>query len=141
MSEEYNLGLIGSPLSHSISPVLHRAMLKYSGLKGDYKLFDIDADELNDRFSEFKNTVHGLNVTIPHKIRTIELVDEVSSESQLVGAINTIQFGQTCRGFNTDIYGFYRSIESLEPDIQSALVYGYGGASRAVIPGANKAWY
>lgn len=133
MSQAYNLGLIGSPLSHSISPILHSAMLSYSGLTGGYKLFDVKADELSDRFEELKNTVDGLNVTIPHKIKAIELVDEVSTESKLIGAINTIQFGTKCRGFNTDVHGFYRTIEGMDTGIQTTLLYGYGGASRAVI--------
>ena len=138
------LGLIGYPLSHSLSPVIHTAALQSCGLEGDYSLFPIQPDdkaalkELLDRVR--KDDIHGLNVTIPHKQNVIEYLDELTPTAGAIGAVNTIyQRGHQLIGDNTDAPGFlsdlkrFLAAQSQKPGDNKALVLGAGGSARAVV--------
>lgn len=138
----YHLGLIGYPLGHSRSPALHHAALRAAGLAGEYRLFAISPDEqgistirgLVDQVRE--RTLHGLNVTIPHKQVVMPMMDRLTEVAQAVGAVNTIfrePDGQVT-GDNTDVPGFLRDVQKLVGMGQgSALVLGAGGSARAVV--------
>lgn len=141
----FNLGLIGYPLGHSLSPKIHKAGLESCGLEGDYSLFPIAPDDvqgLKDKLVQVHNgKIHGLNVTIPHKQNIILLLDELTSTAKTIGAVNTISLknGQLI-GDNTDAPGFQadlRKFLSMETrshgDTKSALVLGSGGSARAVV--------
>lgn len=141
----FHLGLIGYPLSHSLSPRIHTAALQACGLKGSYSLFLIppeDHESLKGMLSQLRSgEIHGLNVTIPHKQNVIPFLDNMTSTAQTIGAVNTIY----CRdskliGDNTDAAGFLKDLNSflsIHPsnieDRRSALVLGAGGSARAVV--------
>ena len=90
----FQLGLIGYPLGHSLSPKIHTAALRACGLEGDYSLFPIAPDDkqgLKDLLNRVRaKEIHGLNVTIPHKQNVIPLLDELTPTAKAVGAVNTI---------------------------------------------------
>lgn len=141
----YQLGLIGYPLEHSLSPRIHTAALKACGLQGGYSLFPIQPNDmpgLRDILARLRaGDLHGLNVTIPHKQTVIELLDELTPAAQAIGAVNTlyVRAGKLI-GDNTDAPGFLsglnRFIANRTSKIlnqKSALVLGAGGSARAVV--------
>ncbi|MCB9112152.1 MAG: shikimate dehydrogenase [Anaerolineales bacterium] len=147
----FNLGLIGYPLGHSLSPKIHTAALKACRLQGDYSLFPIppeDKQALQDLLIRVRSgEIHGLNVTIPHKQNVIEFMDELTSTAQAIGAVNTIYMrGDKLIGDNTDAPGFLSDIKQFignrESGIgKSAIVLGAGGSARAVVYAlANDGW-
>ncbi|MFW6278631.1 MAG: shikimate dehydrogenase [Bacillota bacterium] len=131
------LGLIGYPLGHSISPLIHNYALEYFDLNFVYLAFDLAPEKLKAGINGFRAlNVKGVNVTIPHKREVLSLLDEVDDIAQKIGAVNTIvnQQGQL-KGYNTDVTGFRRMIEDdggFSIPNKSALIIGAGGASRAV---------
>ena len=145
------LGLIGYPLGHSLSPKIHTAALKASGLQGGYSLFPIHPDDkqgLKDLLARVRvGEIQGLNVTIPHKQNVIEFMDELTPTANAIGAVNTIYMrGDKLIGDNTDAPGFLsdlkRVIGNRELGIgKSAIVLGAGGSARAVVYAlANDGW-
>lgn len=141
----YSLGLIGYPLSHSLSPQIHTAALKACGLEGNYSLFPIypeDKRGLKDLLNRVRSQeLRGLNVTIPHKQTVIELLDEITPTAKSIGAVNTIYMrGSNLIGDNTDAAGFLSDLHSFfgnrKSEIEnrkSVLVLGAGGSARAVV--------
>jgi shikimate dehydrogenase len=142
-----SFGLIGHPLAHSYSPLLHLAALQASGLEGEYRLYPVpplpDGDkalvELLDRLRD--GTVDGLNVTIPHKQNVLRLVDELTPTAQRVGAANLLfrRAGKLV-GDNSDVGGFLQDLKAFlaasgMSNARRALVLGAGGAARAVVAG------
>ncbi len=137
------LGLIGYPLGHSLSPKIHTAALQACGLEGNYSLFPIhpdDRDGLKDLLARVRaGELHGLNVTIPHKQNVIEFMDELTPTVQAIGAVNTIYLREgKLIGDNTDAAGFLadlkKGMENRELGVgKSALVLGAGGSARAVV--------
>jgi shikimate dehydrogenase len=129
------LGLIGHPVSHSMSQVMHTAVFNELGLDASYELFDVLKEDLAEFIGKAKGEFVGLNVTIPHKVDVIEYVDELSKEAELIGAVNTLKFeGDVVRGFNTDGIGCVKSLieEGVEVKESNVLILGAGGAARAI---------
>lgn len=141
----FQLGLIGYPLSHSLSPRIHTAALKACGLQGSYSLFPIppeDRQGLKDLLACVRSgELHGLNVTIPHKQNVIPFMDELTPTAQAIGAVNIIYLrGNKLMGDNTDAPGFLSDLKHFLGDRQSsivnrksAIVLGAGGSARAVV--------
>lgn len=137
------LGLIGYPLGHSLSPKIHAAALSACGLEGDYSLFPIPSEDkqgLKDLLARVRSgEITGLNVTIPHKQNVIEFMDELTPTAKVIGAVNTIHMRENkLIGDNTDALGFLadvkRFIGNRELGIgKSAIVLGAGGSARAVV--------
>jgi shikimate dehydrogenase len=132
------LGVIGDPIAHSLSPVLHNAALAELGLDYVYVAFPVQAAGLEAAIAGFTATgVQGFSVTIPHKQAIVPLLAEVSAEAQAVGAVNTVW--RTERGWagtNTDVAGFIAPLQTMKDwSGATALVLGNGGAARAVIAG------
>jgi shikimate dehydrogenase len=139
------LGLIGYPLGHSLSPKIHTAALGACNLQGDYSLFPIhpeDKQGLKDLLSRVRSgELHGLNVTIPHKQNVIEFMDELTPTSQAIGAVNIIYMkNEALIGDNTDAPGFLSDLNRFLSETQSklvnrksAIVLGAGGSARAVV--------
>lgn len=129
-------GLIGKNISYSFSKNYFENKFKNEDLKNTYyENFDISSlDELE---SIFRNNpdLCGLNVTIPYKERIIPYLDSINKKAKEIGAVNTIKIGKkgNLKGYNTDYYGFSKS---LKPHLKSihkrALVLGTGGASKAI---------
>jgi len=145
MGKAYHLGLIGYPIAHSLSPLLHHAALKACGIEGRYRLFPTlglpDGEKsLRSIIEKIKlGELDGVNITIPHKQNVITLVDRVSPTAAAVGAVNTIHKKDgILYGENTDVAGFTNDLKRIGVaygDNQFALVLGAGGAARAVIWG------
>jgi shikimate dehydrogenase len=146
------LGLIGYPLGHSLSPNIHTAAFQACGLEGRYSLFPIPPDDrqgLKDLLARVRSgEIHGLNVTIPHKQNVIEFMDELTPTAQAIGAVNTIYLrDEKLIGDNTDAAGFLADLkrfvnkETGEQVNRTALVLGAGGSARAVVYAlANDGW-
>ena len=141
----FKLGLIGFPLGHSLSPRLHAAALRSTGLAGDYQLFPIPLfpegqAELSALLRRLRqDELHGLNVTIPHKRNVIPLLDELTPAAAAIGAANTLFYRSgKLVGDNTDAAGFTADLSRFIPTTTAdkpgaALVLGAGGSARAVV--------
>lgn len=132
--EKEIFGLIGRKLGHSDSAIIHDRF----GLK-NYRLFELEPEEIES----FLNTpgLKGLNVTIPYKRDVIPFMDELTEEARAVGSVNTIVFKNGRKiGHNTDVYGLYYMAKRAKIDFtdKKAVVFGSGGASRAVEYAAEK---
>lgn len=132
-----HLGILGYPIQHSISPVLHQYLLQKLNLQGCYHLFEVKENDLQDAFRGLQILgFHGCNVTIPHKQTIITFLDQVEPEAEIIGAVNTVLFkNRRSWGFNTDVEGFRRSLKlhNLPLAGKKALVIGAGGAARSVV--------
>ena len=130
-------GLIGYPVSHSLSPQMHNAAFRTLKINAEYKLFALKPQEL-EKFLKTAalNNLFGLNVTIPYKETVIPFLDFVAPEAKLIKAVNTIKVNQDkLEGFNTDGKGFLRHlIEDLKfiPRDKIIAIIGAGGAARAI---------
>jgi shikimate dehydrogenase len=128
-------GLVGKNISYSFSKGHFARKFARLGLEG-YSYDNFDLQQIGDLPDILKQhpDLKGLNVTIPYKEAVIPYLDEIDPEAAAIGAVNTIQFNRgRLKGYNTDVYGFRKSLEPLlEPHHQKALVLGTGGASKAV---------
>ncbi len=107
------LGVIGHPIKHSMSPVMHNAVFRKLGLDLTYDSFDVETKDLEGFIDGCKEgNFIGLNVTIPHKVEIMKYVDDLSEEASLIGAVNTIMNPDgILRGYNTDAGGFLQGPE------------------------------
>ena len=144
--KHFTLGLIGWPLEHSLSPVIHTAALRSCELQGEYLPYPIPllpegAQALRAILDDFRaGRIDGLNVTIPHKQSVVPHLDHLTPVARAIGAVNTIlRDGDELIGDNTDMEGFLRDLSSaLSPRVGGALILGAGGAARAVVYGLCK---
>lgn len=129
--------VIGHPISHSKSPLIHRFWLNQLGLVGDYQAQDVSPEHLESYFVKRAADPgwRGCNVTIPHKIAALDHVADLGDVRNSIGAINTVFRGEggMLVGTNTDAGGFFGPIADLPLAGQTAVVIGAGGASRAVL--------
>ena len=137
------IGVIGYPVSHSRSPQMHNAAIVDLGLNFVYLPFNVKPQDLEDAIKGFKaQQFVGVNVTIPHKQVVIPMVDQLSTQADLIGAVNTLIFEEDqIYGHNTDAVGFIQAMEETlnlsqielpSQDIK-VVVLGAGGAARAII--------
>lgn len=133
-------GVIGAPIAHSKSPLLHGHWLRTYGLPGFYIPMDVSADNLAQVLQTLpKAGFVGVNVTIPHKIAVLDIADLVTDRATLIGAANTLIFRKDGKihADNTDGYGFIENLRQNAPEWNPAAgpaaVLGAGGAARAVI--------
>lgn len=124
-------GIFGNPVTHSISPRLHNAVLNAFDIEGCYGRFLISNPSfLLPTFRELGFS--GVNVTVPHKELAFEVCDEVRGIAQKIGAVNTlVKEGDNVIGYNTDAEGFFQSIASFGK-LDSALIIGAGGTAKAI---------
>ncbi len=131
------LGILGYPLAHSISPAFQQAALDHLGIDARYDSWPTTPQDLPNRVEQLRSDeVMGANVTIPHKESIIPLLDELDQVASAIGGVNTIvnQRGRL-KGFNTDAPGFMRGLcedGAFEPRGTRVVVIGAGGAARAV---------
>lgn len=129
-------GLIGHPVAHSLSPVMHNAALLHLGLPYRYWLYDIPPANLDEAVQHMKESgVEGFNVTIPHKLAIMDYLDDLSEDAKTIGAVNTVclENGRWV-GYNTDAPGLLDSLKfdaKFQPAGCKATVLGAGGAARA----------
>jgi shikimate dehydrogenase len=132
------LGVMGFPVSHSLSPVMHNAAIAAMGLDYVYVPLPIAVEDLPTAIAGLKaiQSVQGFNLTIPHKVEVMPLLDEVLPIAKAVGAVNTVKrVGDRWIGTNTDVAGFLNPLKQINCDWQNtpALILGSGGAAKAVV--------
>jgi shikimate dehydrogenase len=129
-------GVIGDPIEHTMSPVMHNAAFSELGLDYVYLAFRVRAGGLARAIEGMRAlNIRGLNVTIPHKVAVIPFLDELDPLAEKIGAVNTIvNDAGLLRGYNTDATGFLKALKDkgFEPGGKRVAVLGAGGASRAV---------
>lgn len=133
-------GLLGWPVAHSRSPVIHNYWLAKYGLSGRYVLFNVPPERLADALKGLSALgMRGCNVTTPHKQAVMPLIDHVDPLAKRIGAVNTIVVEEdgSLKGFNNDGNGFVQSIRDAmpawRPNAGPIAVLGAGGAARAVV--------
>ncbi len=128
-------GLIGKDIGYSFSKSYFTNKFESEGLPHTYQNFDIECiDKFIDIIKDIKE-LKGLNVTIPYKETVIPFLDKLDKKAKEIGAVNTIKITEdgTLNGYNTDYYGFKKSIEPyLKKNHKTALILGTGGVSKAV---------
>lgn len=135
----YKLGIIGYPLTHSISAAIQKAGFESLGLEGSYDILETSPEDLISRIKFLKvNGYNGFNVTIPLKVPMSLFLDDIDDYANIAGCVNTVKVmeDRSFIGYNTDIYGFKKAIPndvSLTGKLASIL--GTGGASRAAVVG------
>lgn len=129
--------VIGHPIAHSKSPLIHRFWLGQLGIVADYKARDVLPANLDNYFAEMAEDAEwrGCNITIPHKIAALDFVTDPGDVRGSIGAINTVFRGENGQliGTNTDVGGFYGPIADVPLASDTAIVIGAGGAARAVL--------
>lgn len=130
------LGIIGHPVAHSLSPLMHNFAAKKLGLPYAYVAFDVEPAQLKKAVEGIRALgIAGVNVTVPHKIRVMKFLDAIDGEAERIGAVNTvINRGGKLIGANTDGIGFLRSLEKkgFKPKGKRAVIMGAGGSTRAI---------
>lgn len=134
------LGVIGHPVEHSLSPIMHNAAIAHLGLDYVYLPLPVHPDNLQVAISGFAAIdLVGFNITIPHKQAIKSLIAEISPTAKAIGAINTVwqTSNGTWAGTNTDVEGFIAPLQTYAQDWsqKTAVVLGNGGAARAVVAG------
>jgi shikimate dehydrogenase len=134
-------GLIGYPLGHSMSAVIHKAGFESLGINATYEILETHPEDLVDRIKYFKrNGYSGFNITIPHKVPMALFVDDIDKYADITGAINTVKINpdKTFTGYNTDVLGFKSAIpDTINLKGKTAALLGTGGASRAAVLGLS----
>lgn len=130
------LGLLGKNISYSFSRTYFKEKFQKEGIKNtSYENFDIDTIELFPSIIENTKGLKGLNVTIPYKEQVIPYLDKINKKAKAIGAVNTIRITKKGKlvGYNTDCYGFKKSIKPyIKKHHKKALILGTGGASKAI---------
>lgn len=121
-------GLLGYPLGHSLSPLIHESLMAAAGIKGTYELIEIAPENLEANMPKLFNEFDGFNITIPHKEAVIPFLTGLDISAAEFGAVNTVS---QRRGFNTDRIGFRR--EQLPLAGRRVLVTGAGGVARTMV--------
>ncbi len=135
------LALIGNPVSHSLSPIMHNAAIQYLGLDLIYMAIPCKNEDLEIVVNSLKKmNCKGLNITIPFKQKVFNMCSEISPVAKKVKAINTLKLtdDKDWIGTNTDIDGFIYPLKNLNLIKKSSLILGSGGAARSVIQGLIK---
>jgi len=129
-------GVIGEPIEHTMSPVMHNAAFKALSLDYLYLPFRVRQEQLGQAIDGMRAlNIRGLNVTIPHKVAVMPLLDKIDSLAEKIGAVNTIVNDDgVLTGYNTDAGGFMQALleQGIEPQGKSAVILGAGGAARAI---------
>jgi shikimate dehydrogenase len=136
------LGVIGNPIAHSLSPVIHNAAIEHLGLDYRYLAFPVAPAHLATALAGFAAIgVVGFSITIPHKQAIIPLLTKITPLATAVGAVNTVWNTPTgWQGTNTDVAGFISPLVAMQQDWRKTTVaiLGNGGAARAVVAGCHQ---
>lgn len=133
-------GIIGNPVKHSLSPLMHNAAFQALEVEAEYKLFPLEEIELNEFFSDLHREdcpIFGLNVTVPYKEKVVPYMDSLSPLVEKIGAVNTIVVTKKRKliGHNTDAPGFMAHLTELGVEManKKIAILGAGGSSRAIL--------
>jgi shikimate dehydrogenase len=130
-------GLLGYPVKHSLSPVMHNAGFKALNIKAEYRLFSCEPQALEDFFLSLKQTkIKGFNITVPYKEKVLGFMSDLSPEAEFTGAVNVVRIDSgRLKGFNTDGIGFYKHLTGelgFQIENKRVVILGAGGAAKAV---------
>ena len=141
--------LLGNPVEHSISPLIHNTLAEKMNINIAYTAFKVEGSELNNAVKGAKALgILGMNVTVPHKCDVIKALDEIDPLAEKIGAVNTVVSTENgYKGYNTDIIGLNRQLQEEGVFIKDreVIIIGAGGASRAITylcanEGARRIW-
>jgi shikimate dehydrogenase len=143
MTDSIRLGIFGWPVAHSKSPQMHESAARALGIELEYDRFEVAPAALAAAVRQkHEAAIDGYNLTVPHKVAIMTLVDEVSPAARAIGAVNTVvRADGRYVGHNTDAPGFVRSLEEAGVELDNARVVlvGAGGAARAAVVGLAEA--
>ena len=130
--------IIGNPIQHSLSPVLHNYWFKKYNINANYSLLNVQDNDLHKVAKKLKNKeLQGINVTLPYKQKIIKFIDRLVNDAELTNSVNTIFMDKNNAlvGENTDVFGLQAAYlkEILNTESKKALVIGAGGVSPSVI--------
>jgi len=137
-------GIVGHPVAHSLSPVMHNAAFKAEGIDAEYKVFDIDPEDpenlANFCYETDLNNIAGFSVTIPYKQTIMQYMDNYDPLAKTIGAVNTVaNENSNLNGYNTDTTGAIQALrEKTDINGKKVLVMGAGGAARAISYGLKE---
>ena len=130
-------GIIGYPLSHTLSPSMHNFIYQKLGIDVEYKKWEISPNNLKSHIEKINNeNFIGANITVPYKEKIVPLLDEIRNEAKFTGAVNTIvKNNNKLIGYNTDVYGIEQTldIKLMNDVINNAVIFGAGGAAKAAL--------
>ena len=130
-------GIIGYPLSHSLSPPMHNFIYQKLGIEILYKKWEIEEQNLELHIRKINNDDFvGANVTVPYKEKIVPILDEIKDEAVFTGAVNTIvKNNNKLIGYNTDVYGIKETldIQFKNDEINNVVIFGAGGAAKAAL--------
>lgn len=137
-----NLGVIGYPIKHSLSPIIQNAAISKAKVDYSYIAMPIESNDLEIAVKGLKAlNFTGFNVTIPHKVNIMQYLDVIDEAAKIIGAVNTVHIKDgKLYGYNTDAIGFINPLlkENIEIKDKCAVILGAGGACRAVVYGLIK---
>ena len=130
-------GVVGHPIGHTLSPFIHKRLMELSGIDGEYGVYDVAPDELDERFKDTLSALDGFNVTIPHKQAIIHLMNSTDETAKLYGSVNTVHITRlndreyTSKGYTTDGIGFLSALKTAGISLQgNVTIAGCGGVGR-----------
>lgn len=130
-----NYAVIGYPLKHTLSPLIHNANFKALNISSDYTALEIKPDQLsNIKALVNEQGLSGFNITVPHKENIIKYLDYIAPEAKEIGAVNTVQVTNgKFHGYNTDVTGYMKAFNAaFGKNKRHILILGAGGAAKAV---------
>jgi len=131
--------VIGDPIDHSLSPIIHNAAFKELGMDCTFIAYRIPRGELDAGIEALKKIkIAGFNVTLPHKIEMMDYLDKIDESCSVIGAVNTVSnVDGVLKGYNTDMDGFLEPIKKRDIRLKDSkiLLIGAGGAARAIVAG------
>ena len=138
--KKIKFGIIGNPVSHSLSPVMHNYWFKKYKINAEYELFDIAENEIQNVITKIKDkNIKGINVTLPYKKSIIPFLNKIVNDANETHSVNTLMLDEKDNliGENTDVFGFQaaylKSLSSEEKRNKSALILGAGGVAPSII--------
>lgn len=133
------LCLLGSPVEHSFSPMMHNASFQKMNIDAKYMAFDVHPNQLKHAIEGLRALRFvGANITFPHKVTVLDYVDVLDPKAALIGACNTLLYkNDTLYGYNTDVSGFIESFQSFKYELKNKkiAILGTGGAAKAILVG------
>jgi len=143
--ENKKYAIIGKPLSHSLSPILHNYWFKKYKLKSEYSLLEINENEIGSTIEKIRSKkIHGINITLPYKQKIIPFVDKLVNDAEKTKSVNTIYLDQDNNivGENTDVYGlqsgYFKQLINKNSNRKTVLVIGAGGVAPSVLIALEK---
>jgi shikimate dehydrogenase len=134
-------GIIGFPLSHTMSPAMHNNSFKKFSMDWEYDVFEMEADKVGAFMDRMRDEgIRGINVTIPHKHLVMQFLDKIDKAAAIIGAVNTVvNRNGKLTGYNTDYLGFLSSLKKNRVGLKGKklVMFGAGGAAHAIAYALN----